>query len=239
MDKLYMVIPAYNEEANIGTVVGEWYAVLEKLIAEGADPESRLVVINDGSKDGTYEIMEGLKAGRPGYLPLTKANSGHGATVLFGYKYAIEAEADYIFQTDSDGQTVPEEFYEFWKLREAYDMVIGNRTQRQDGGSRILVTKTLKTVIRMFFHVNTVDANTPFRLIRRETLQKYMHLIPEDFNLSNVLVAVIFEKKKASVKYLPITFRQRQGGKNSINIKSITKIGWKAIRDFVELNRQL
>ena len=67
-----------------------------------------------------------------------KPNGGHGATVLYGYKYALKNGADYIFQTDSDGQTLPEEFEPFWKRRQKYDMVIGWRKDRQDGISRVL-----------------------------------------------------------------------------------------------------
>ena len=55
MDKLYIVIPAYNEEANIETVVREWYEVIRE-----RSEDSRLVVIDDGSKDSTYAIMQKL-----------------------------------------------------------------------------------------------------------------------------------------------------------------------------------
>ena len=122
-DKVYMVIPAYNEAENIYTVVDEWYRILEKEdIGEG----SRLLVIDDGSKDETFQILNGMKEGRPKLLAVTKPNSGHGATLLYGYRYALKEGADYIFQTDSDGQTRPEEFRGFWKLRANYDMVIGD-----------------------------------------------------------------------------------------------------------------
>lgn len=234
MDKLYIIMPAYNEEANIKTVVEDWYPVVEK-IGNG----SKLVIIDDGSKDSTFRIMKELKEGREAFEPLTKANSGHGATVLFGYHYALEAGADYIFQTDSDGQTLPEEFWSFWELREKYDMVIGNRKGRQDGFSRIFVTKTLKFVLWMCFKVRIPDANTPFRLLKASTLKKYISLIPENFNLSNVILSVLYAKKKLAVKYLPITFRPRQGGVNSINMKKIIRIGKKALQDFWQINRSL
>nr|MCR5733787.1 glycosyltransferase family 2 protein [Lachnospiraceae bacterium] len=155
------------------------------------------------------------------------------------YDHAMSEKADYIFQTDSDGQTLPSEFADFWKIRAEHDMVIGNRAGRQDGSSRVFVTKTLKAVIRLCFHVSVTDANTPFRLMKAETLKKYRHYIPDGFNLSNVLISVIYAKKKLSVKYLPITFRPRQGGKNSINMKSIFKIGRQALSDFVQINKTL
>ncbi|MDD3173643.1 MAG: glycosyltransferase, partial [Herbinix sp.] len=94
MDKLYIVIPAYNEEANIGAVIKDWYPIVEK-IGNG----SRLVIIDDGSKDGTFRIMQQYTKDLLSFEPITKPNGGHGATVLYGYHYAIDAGADYIFQT--------------------------------------------------------------------------------------------------------------------------------------------
>ncbi len=234
MDKLFIVIPAYNEEENIDEVIRDWYPVIEKHSGAG---ESRLVVIDDGSKDGTYAKLLQAAESRPLLQPITKPNGGHGPTVLFGYRYALEHGADYVFQTDSDGQTLPEEFEPFWKERECYDMVIGLRKGRQDGASRVFVTKTLKAVIKACFGITVPDANTPFRLMKADTLRRYLDLIPADFFLSNVLLTVIFHKKGCAVKYIPITFRPRQGGVNSINMKRIIRIGKQAMRDFRELNR--
>lgn len=234
MSKLYIIIPAYNEESNIREVISAWYPIVEKI---GID--SRLVIIDDGSRDCTLKIMNECKSGRPQFSPLTKSNSGHGATVLFGYQYAIEHGADFIFQTDSDGQTLPDEFWQFWELRNSYDMLIGHRNKRQDGLSRIFVTRILRLVIRICFSVNVQDANTPFRLMTRSSLANILPMIPDNFNLSNVLISVIYAKKQLNVKYIPITFRPRQGGINSINFKKITKIGAQALKDFRKFNKVL
>lgn len=234
MDKLYIVIPAYNEEENINSVIEDWYPIVER-IGNG----SKLVIIDDGSKDSTYTMMKKAAETRAAFEPVTKPNGGHGATVLYGYRYAIDAGADYVFQTDSDGQTVPEEFWDFWNIREQYDMVIGHRKGRQDGISRIVVTKVLKIVLKLCFGVTIKDANTPFRLMKAQILSENMKFIPKDYNLSNVMVSVIYAKKKLPVKYLPVTFRQRQGGVNSINIKKITKIGKQALKDFLSINKIL
>ena len=176
MDILYIVIPAYNEEENIEQVIEDWYPVIQKHDGSGA---SRLVIIDDGSKDKTFSIIQ---------------------------------------------------------QRENYDMVIGWRKGRQDGASRVFVTKTLKAVIKVCFGVVVKDANTPYRLMKAETMKKYIDLIPQDFNLSNVLLSVIYEKKGCSVHYIPITFRPRQGGVNSINMRKIFKIGEQALSDFRKLN---
>lgn len=234
MDRLYIVIPAYNEEETVGRVLDDWYGVVKK-IGNG----SKLVIIDDGSRDNTYEIMKEAARDKEHFIPLTKPNAGHGATVLYGYNYAIEQGADYVFQTDSDGQTLPEEFWRFWKLRNKYAMIIGSRKGRQDGISRVFVTKTLKLVLFLAFHVNVEDANTPFRLMKADILKENISLIPKDYNLSNVIVSVIYEKKKLGVKYLPITFKPRQGGVNSINMKKIMKIGKQAYKDFLKINKYL
>ena len=176
---------------------------------------------------------------KPLFTPLQKPNSGHGATVLYGYHYALDHGADYVFQTDSDGQTLPCEFAPFWDVRESFDMVIGWRKGREDGLSRIFVTKVLKYVVYLCFGVFVTDANTPYRLMKADTLRRYIDIIPKDYNLSNVILSAIYARKKCAVKYMTITFRPRQGGVNSINMKRIFRIGKKALSDFREINRKL
>ena len=111
-DCLYIVIPAYNEEENITDVINGWYPVVEKY----GSKKSKLVILNDGSKDNTSKVIKELAKKKPLLEVVNKENSGHGSTVLYGYKYALDNGADYIFQTDSDGQTLPSEFKNFWKF---------------------------------------------------------------------------------------------------------------------------
>ncbi len=235
MEKLFIVIPAYNEEDNIESVAREWHEVIEKTKGE----DSKLVIIDDGSKDNTYKKLLELKTELKYLEPITKPNSGHGATVLYGYRYALENGADYIFQTDSDGQTLPSEFWQFWDNRDEYSAIIGHRNHREDGFSRIIVTKTLKFVLYCVFGLKITDANTPFRLISRDVLNKYINQIPKDFNLSNVMLTVLLLSGKENVKFIPITFRPRQGGVNSINLRKITKIGIQAVKDFRVIKKEM
>ncbi|MCR5508372.1 MAG: glycosyltransferase family 2 protein [Lachnospiraceae bacterium] len=233
-DRLYIIIPAYNEEANIRQVVDDWYKVVD--VRSG---DSRLVVVNDGSKDGTLNVLKDMQADRPKLTVLDKENGGHGSTILYGYKYALEHDAEYVFQTDSDGQTFASEFNEFWEDRTRYDMLIGHRNHREDGFSRIVVTKVLKFVIKMCFHVSVTDANTPYRLMNAAVLKEEIAFVPDDFFLSNVLLTVLFTKHLRRIRYIPITFRPRQGGVNSINLKRIFKIGRQSLKDFKELNKKI
>lgn len=233
-DKLYIVIPAYNEMMNIEEVVKDWHPVVTNI-----SNDSRLVVIDDGSKDETYKKLVELQSQYPQLEAVTKQNGGHGATVLYGYHYALEHGADYIFQTDSDGQTLASEFEPFWQDREKYAAIIGHRNHREDGFSRVVVTKTLKFVLWCIFGLSITDANTPYRLMSREILEKYIGQIPKDFNLSNVMLTVLLVNGKENIEFRPITFRPRQGGVNSINLKRIAKIGWQAVKDFYAIKRNL
>jgi len=237
MNKIFFVMPAYNEAENIEETIRQWYPVVEQLSQKGVD--SKLVIANDGSKDNTFAIMQGLKKKYPLFEPLNKPNSGHGATVLYLYRYAISNRADFIFQTDSDGQTNPDEFWQMWDNREKYDFQIGNRKGRQDGGNRVFVTKTLRLVVWLMFHEWVTDANTPFRLMKSEKLKPIMDVIPHDYFLCNVAISAIAVKWDYKIGWYDITFKPRQGGVNSINMKRIIKIGWKALGDFRTINRNL
>lgn len=237
MDKLYIVLPAYNEAENITSVIMEWSRVAEAVRAGGS--ECVIVVANDGSKDNTLEILKSLEDRVPGLTVIDKKNSGHGATVLCLYDYSIRNGGSFVFQTDSDGQTDPEQFFDLWEHREEYDFQIGTRTKREDGASRIVVTNVLKLVVRLIFGVWVKDANTPFRLMKTEKLKEVLAYVPSDFFLANVAVSSIAVKKSYSIRWNPITFRPRQGGVNSINIRRIVKIGWKALGELHGINKNL
>ena len=234
MDKLYIVVPAYNESENLDNLIRDWYPVIEK---HNGDNDSRLVIINDGSKDNTYELLQEYAKTRPLIQPMTKQNRGHGSTVLFGYRYAIAEGADYIFQTDSDGQTNPDEFEQFWKNRKEYDAIIGNRIVRGDGKSRKFVENTVCILLRMIFGVNVQEANAPFRLMKADLVKKYIDRLPKEYNLPNIMFTTYFVYYNEKVKFIPITFKPRQAGSNTINIKKIIKIGWKALGDFRQFKK--
>ena len=236
MDTLYIVMPAYNEELNIKSTLDDWYPIIEKHNENG---QSRLVVVNDGSKDKTYEMMLEYAKTHPLFIPLTKPNGGHGSAVIFAYDYAIKNGADWIFQTDSDGQTNPEEFEAFWEERNNYDAIFGNRTKRGDGRSRAFVEKVVCLLVRMVFGVKAPDANAPFRLMKAEKVKQYLYKLEPDFNLPNIMMTTYFVYYKDKVKFNEISFKPRTKGKNSINIKKIIKIGRKAVKDFYALKKGL
>jgi glycosyltransferase involved in cell wall biosynthesis len=235
MEKLYIVMPAYNEEENIEDVVKQWYPILD-----GKADDSRLVIADSGSKDNTHKILMDMKnANYPKIDVLSDTNQYHGPKVIALYDYAIKNGADYIFQTDSDGQTNPDEFNAFWNERKKYDGIFGNRTVRGDGKDRAFVERTVCALLKMYFGVSVPDANAPFRLMKAETVKKYLYKMPGDYNLPNIMMTTYFAHYKEKMTFKEISFKPRQAGVNSVNIPRIIKIGCKALGDFWKFKKEM
>ena len=216
---------------NDGKCVVDWYAVIEQF----GNDESRLVIVDDGSKDNTLDLLQELKKNHKQLIVLKKENGGHGSAVLYGYNYAIDQKADWVFQTDSDGQTNPKEFGDFWAKRTKYDALIGIRTARKDGLLRKSIEKVVCIMLFLFFGIRIKDANAPFRLMKSSTIKKYIKKLPKNFNIPNIMMTTYFVYFNESLCFLPISFKAREKGKNSVNLYKIFQIGWRAIGDFIDL----
>lgn len=234
MDSLYLVMPAYNEEENIESVVRDWYPALS-----GKSAASRMVIADSGSSDGTHRILEALQAEFPQLEILSDTGKQHGPKLMALYAYAIENGADYVFQTDSDGQTNPAEFDAFWNLRERYDGIFGHRKHRGDGKARAFVERVVCFLLNVYFGVRVPDANAPFRLMRTASVAKYLPRMAPDYNLPNIMLTTFFSHYGENIAFREITFKPRQGGVNSIDLPKIVKIGWKALGDFRAFKRDM
>jgi len=220
---LAVVMPVYNEEANIETVVKEWVGELSRL---GISFE--LLAINDGSKDGTGAALQKLALRYPGQMiPVEKANAGHGLACRTGYTLAVKSGAAWTLQIDSDGQCDPRFFASFWSFLDEADAIFGLRKTRDDGFSRKLISVGCRLATSLLCGVDLKDANVPYRLMRTSALEEALGHIPKDFDMQNVAVTTAL-KRNPSIrwKYVPIHFRDRQGGTNSINFGRIASMGW-------------
>lgn len=233
-DILYVVLPAYNEEGNIKNVVKDWYPVLED-----KNDASRLVIADTGSTDNTHKFLEEMKTEYPKLEIFTDCEKQHGPKVIALYDYAIKQGADYIFQTDSDGQTNPAEFDAFWQLRNEYTGIFGNRTVRGDGNDRAFVEKVVCILCKLFFNVNVPDANAPFRLMHTDAVKKYLYKLPKNYNIPNIMITTYFAHYKEPHLFKEISFKPRQAGENSINIPKIIGIGWQALKDFASFRKDM
>ena len=231
---LYLVMPAYNEEESIRDVINSWYPVLDV-----CGPESCLVVADSGSTDHTHQILVEMAESLSKLVILSDTGKQHGPKLIALYRFAIEHGADYIFQTDSDGQTNPSEFYSFWKARHRYDAVLGYRPQRGDGASRAFVEKVVCLLLKLYFGVKVPDANAPFRLMKCDLTAKYIGRLPEDYFLPNIMLTAWFAYYHENIAFKKITFEPRRGGKGSLNIPRIVKIGWNALGDFRRFKKDM
>lgn len=227
-------MPAYNEESNIEDVVKSWYPVLD-----GKSTNSQIVIADTGSTDRTHEILQKMQANYPQLVLLNSERKEHGPKLVSLYNYCIKSNADYIFQTDSDGQTSPYDFDAFWEKRELYSGIFGNRCVRGDGKVRAFVEKIVCLLLKFIFGINVPDANAPFRLMKSDVLKKYLSKIPSDYNLPNIMITTFFVYYGENIKFNNITFSPRMHGKNSINLVKIFKIGWHALYDFANFKKQM
>lgn len=234
METLYIVMPAYNEEQNIYEVVRSWYPLLD-----GKSEKSRIVVADSGSTDRTHSFLLKMKKDYPKLVILTETQKKHGPKLMALYDYAIQHRADYIFQIDSDGQTSPEDFNAFWEQRAAYKGIFGNRIRRGDGHFRTFVEKVVCFILKIYFGVSIPDANAPFRLMQVSALKKYLYRLPKNYHLPNIMITTYYAYYHEKLLFYPISFTSRQGGRNSIHLFKIIKIGWKALGDFRILKKEM
>lgn len=206
---LVVVMPVYNEEAVIEKAVQQWCSVLE-----GLNLQFRLLVLNDGSRDGTKNVLDAYSPSSNLHV-VHKKNSGHGPTILQGYRDAVTT-ASWVFQTDSDMEMLPEDFPVFWDQRAEFDFLIGDRQGRGGPVTRRLVTWILRWVLRIFYGPGIQDANCPFRLMRSEPLAPMLDQLPDDTFAPNAVLSGAFVAKSLRIKQIPVDFYPRSTGEVSI-----------------------
>jgi glycosyltransferase involved in cell wall biosynthesis len=232
--ELLVVAPVYNEQASLRHVVMEWFQEIETWTERFV-----FVAIDDGSSDRSLEILQRLRQQLGERLEIiTRPNRGHGQSCIEGYRLAVERQIPFIFQIDSDGQCDPQYFFRFWRQREKYDVIYGERVWRDDGWRRILASEVLKATLLFFAGTYCRDANVPYRLMRTETVKKVFGQIPSDFFLVNVGLAVLLRREKEIRDgYIKIRFRERYGGEPTVKISKFGEKAFELIRQLRSLKR--
>ncbi len=232
--ELIVVMPIYNEASNIEQVVSEWQSVFQKLAIR-----YQMLLINDGSKDASLDVLNRLEAAHPDSLVVVdKFNAGHGRSCRFGYDAAVASDADWVLQIDSDGQCDPVFFERMWEARKKADSIFGIRTRRDDGWARTMTSKVCRWSSTLICGVDMIDPNVPYRLIRKTILAEAIARIPEAFEIHNVALTYrLKQNRKVVWAYEPIQFRDRRGGVNSINLINVAKLGIDLLFDLWRLPR--
>ena len=213
MNKVLLIIPAYNEEKNIERVVDN---IIQNY------PQYDYIVINDGSSDATRDVC---KARGYQFLNLS-INLGIGGAVQTGYKYAKDKGYEIAVQIDGDGQhdiAYLENMLPALENGEA-DVVIGSRFIEKEGfqssATRRMGIKILSFLIFICTGRRIKDVTSGFRAVNKKFIDIYARYYPTDYPEPEAIVAAVMNK--GIIKEHPVIMREREQGESSINfVKSI------------------
>ena len=204
-----IVMPAYNEADIIRATVEEWVGEVVSRI-----PGAELIVVDDCSKDATGSVLDGLALQLPQLRVVRPPqNGGHGKALRLGFQ---QARCEFIFQTDSDRQHLPAEFWKLWELRADADFVFGVRSTREDGRFRLFVTRTMRLLNLLTWGIWINDANCPFKLMRAGALRAVLQEIPGDSFIPMVMVSILARRMRFRFCEVAVTHLPRTGGQQSL-----------------------
>ena len=219
--ELKVIIPVYNEEGAIKNVIEDWASELSKL-----QINFQIITYNDGSKDNTLTFLKALEEEYSRLKVIDKKNSGHGPTILKGYKDNIDAE--WLFQVDSDNELKAKEFSEFWNARNDFDFLIGIRQHRDSPLVRVVTTQISRLVVSLFYGAKVTDVNAPYRLMRVSAFKDEFAKIPENTFAPNLIVSGLASVKRMRVKQFNVVHHSRQTGEVSIKKWGLFKAAFKS-----------
>lgn len=158
--KLSYFFPAYNEAGNVTPMVD---AALEVL--PGFTPEIEVIIVDDGSRDGTEAEGRLLQDLHPEVRYVRhESNRGYGEALRTGLR---EATGDVVFWTDGDQQFDLKELDRVWPLLDASDVVAGYRIKRADPPHRLFIAWTYNKVLWLMFGLRTRDVDCAFKAVKR------------------------------------------------------------------------
>ena len=198
------VLPAYDEEPNIEQAISEATGVAERLFAE-----HEVVVVDDGSRDRTAELVQAIVE-RDSRVRLVShgENRGYGEALRTGF---LEARLPFVFFTDADLQFDLAELSQFLQYAGTVDVVAGYRKNRQDRLPRRLMAYGWNLLVRVLFYVPVRDIDCAFKLFDRRVLREVD--IESVGAMVNTELMVKLGRAGASVVEVGVTHRPRRAGK--------------------------
>jgi glycosyltransferase involved in cell wall biosynthesis len=223
------VVPAYNEAASIGAVVAE---------IQAADPELEVVVVDDGSTDGTATLAAGAGA----TVLRLPYNLGIGAAVQTGLQYACEHGFDVAVQIDADGQHDAAELERLLEpiLAGRADIAVGTRfagrrSYRASFARRlgiVLFARAVSLIVRQ----RVTDTTSGFRAMNRRGICLFAADYPHDY--PEVEATVLVFRHRLRMVEVPVAMRRRENGRSSITaVRSLYYMGKVSLALFVGLLR--
>lgn len=206
--KILIIIPAFNEEKNIGYVISDIKADI---------PDCDILVINDHSLDNTSEAARNTNSALVIDLPY---NLGIGGAVQTGFLYAARNNYSYAIQVDGDGQHIPSEIIKMIDTMEQCncDMVIGSRFLDEESFrttlSRRMGIKVFYVLYRLLINTRVTDGTSGFRIYNNKSLEFLSKNYPDDYPEPEAVV--LLKKHGFKIAEVGVRMRERMHGKSSI-----------------------
>ena len=231
-DPISLILVAHNEALTIEREILSLHRTIVSKISG-----SEFVVAEDGSTDGTTEIIKGLAEGT-GIIHLgSKKRRGYAKALLEAVR---SARSEYIFFSDSGLKYDPEDFWKLYRVRKKYDLIVGRRVNRQDQPYRKFLTYSYNLFVRIFFGLrNVCDADGGFRLFNRRVVEKVFEkeLTFDQLIGSEVVVRSIL----GGLRYceIPVSYSRRMGVSRGLPPKKIPRVIFQVLKDMKRLKHEL
>jgi len=220
MRQLTVVIPTYNEAENLPSLVDNLFAT--------SISNLKLIIVDDGSPDGTGQLAEELADRLPGKLTVVHraGKMGLGSAYILGFGVALSEGAEAVGQMDADFSHSPSYLPDFLAQLEHWDAVFGSRyveggrvDERWSAG-RVFLSKFGNTYARVILRLQVRDSTGGYRIWRSETLSGMpLERIRSEGYVFQVEMAYVAQKMGFKISEQPIYFEDRRIGKSKMSLK--------------------
>ncbi len=228
-ERALIVVPTYNEAANLPTLVTQ---VLEQ------DPRLEILVVDDNSPDGTGAIADETARTNPRVHTMHRAGKlGLGTAYIAGFKWALERGYDYIFEMDADFSHDPRHLPEFLTAIQDADVVLGSRylqgrvTVVNWPMGRLMLSYLANIYARWFTGLSIWDLTGGFKCFRRHVLEAIdLSQVGSNGYAFQIEMSVRAWRKGFKLREIPIVFVDRTEGQSKMNKAIVREAVWKVPR---------